>query len=62
MVVKHFYFITKYSHITGEVSSVEVKGDIILAPKGIAIYHKDQSLFVACDQTVMKVTPSGCIY
>jgi hypothetical protein len=46
---------------TGEVSSVEAKGDLFQHPRGIAIYHKDQSLFVACGKTVMKVTPSGCI-
>jgi hypothetical protein len=40
--------------------SVEVNGEFIKNPVGIAIFHEDQSLFVACPQTVMKVTVGGC--
>jgi hypothetical protein len=53
-----FFHFTK---TIGEVSSVEVKGDPFIHPNGIAMYHKDQSLFVSCDESIMKVTLSGLI-
>jgi hypothetical protein len=61
-LIQVLFSITKHSHTnSGEVSSVEVKGDLIHHPRGIAIYHKDQSLFVTCERAVMKITSSGLL-
>jgi hypothetical protein len=63
LLLRAFFHHKTFTHTnTGEVSSVKVKGDPIQYSIGIAIYHKDQFVFVVCDQTLMKVTSSGSLF